>query len=277
MTVQPTFRIRHWSAAQPIAERWVALAKTERDIIYGGYAATRTERSTSTVGGYRVQPGDELFGRFAFPTADAAVSHLLNTQQLREQLVSGPTVLEALTIHGPPAELERCRAALVDDDAEYYEIASGLSRLERETGSMPLPLQLCSLESTFTVNDGAAAARISEELVERTVKEPNCIYCGWTQRDDQLVLREAYGSIVGIARHVENAGACVEALVDGPATFGETRLHTTLANMNLFSEFVEDTERKAGYCSADTKRFYAEAGFSRYDVQQSVFGVFLRR
>ena len=276
VTVQPTYKISDWDAAKPIVDGLVSDAKAETGVAYCGYATSRTERSMSTVGGYKVQAGDELFGRLAFPDADAALKHMALAKAKTDALCAGPVTLADLSIHGPASELDKIRAEL--EDANFYEIGSGLSRLERETGAMPLPLQLVTLLSTFTVSDAAAATRICDELVERTATESNCIYCGWTRREDELVLREAYGSVIGVARHVENAGDLIESLQSsGAASFGETRLHTSLANMRLFEEFVEDTKRSSGYCGAATRRFFAEGGFSRYEVQQSMFGFFFKR
>jgi hypothetical protein len=274
LTLQPTYTISDWAKAKPVVDKMVASAKKETGVIYCGYSTTRSLRSTSTVGGYAVTPGDKLFGRLAFPDADALLSHLQNRDDTALQ--SGAASLDSLAVHGPAGEL----AKLSIDGADYYETEAGISRLERETGGAQLPLQLLSVHTSFDVSDPAAAKLICDELVERTATEPDCLYCGWTRRDDRLFLREAFGSVVGIARHADNVGSCLEALAGGdnaPAVLVDNEVHASLANLNLYKEFVTDTQRDVGYCSASSVRYFSEGGFSRYDVQQSLFGFFFRR
>ena len=67
-------------------------------------------------------------------------------------------------------------------------------------------------------------------------------------------------------------------LLDGPAALASTEVHASLGNLRTFDEYVADTKREAGYCSDASTRFYSDgAGFSRYEVQQSMFGMFFRR
>lgn len=278
LTLQPTYTINDWAAAQPIVNDITKAAKAKTDgLMYCGYATTRSLRSTSTVGGYAVTPGDKLFGRIAFPDADALLSHVADSAGSVDKLVSGPASLDELQIHGPAAELAKCKDAL--GDAQYYTTGSGLSRIERETGAMPLPLQLLTLYTAFSLGeDAAAATALCDEIVELTASETDCLYCGWTRNGDTLCLREAFGSVVGIARHAANVEDKLAVLANGPATLEGSALHSSLANLRLWDEYITDKARSTGYASAETTRYYSEeGGFSRYDVQQSVFGFYFKR
>lgn len=143
---------------------------------------------------------------------------------------------------------------------------------------MPLPLNLVSLETSFTLADVDAARAICDDIVATTAGEENCIYHGWTRCGDTLHCREAYGSAAGLVRHCTNVADSIEALLDGPATLLAGQVHASPSQLPILNEFVEDTGRERGYCSRETKRFVAaEGGYSRYEVQQSMFGFFFRR
>ena len=96
---------------------------------------------------------------------------------------------------------------------------------------------------------------------------------------------QAFGSVVGIARHAENIGQQLEALTceGGPAVLESNEVHASLVNMRAFDEYLSDTAKGRGlkgrddYCGVGSSKYYSEAGFSKYDVQQSVFGTFFKR
>lgn len=280
LTLQPTYTINKPDAIAAIVDTMVTAAKKDMGFVFCGYSTTRSLRSTSTVGGYAVEVGDNLFGRLAFPDADALKNHLATAPD-SASLLADVATLKSLEIHGPAAEL----AKLSIDGANMFEIESGLSRLERETGAAMLPIQAISVHSRFTIKDAAAAKPICAELIERTVKETDCLYSSWTRCGDELYLREAFGSVVGIARHVDNVGDLLSSLSSegGPATLDSNELHASLGNMRLFDEYISDTAKGRGfkgldeYCGTGTTTYYSEAGFSKYDVQQSVFGRFIKK
>jgi len=290
ITVEPIYTINDPQAVQQIMLEYVARSKSEPGLCYCGFSTTRSAPDDSAPGWpFSAAAGDTLFVREAYPDAEATLFHLANVAPLREKLLAGPATLASLELHGPAAALETCRMAISDegfDDsvvdalkgASYFEVQSGLSRLEKESGGMPLPLVLVSLHTTFTVSDAASATRVCDEIVQRAEAEENCLYCGWTRSGDQLVCREAYGSATGLVKHVENVRDCMDALTSGPATFEASQLHASVGQMKVFDEFVADTRRERGYCSQVTKRFLAaDMGYSRFEVQQSMFGFFFRR
>ena len=159
-----------------------------------------------------------------------------------------------------------------------------LARFSAVSGTGPLVSVLLVIDVpvalSVAVTDVEAAMPLLDAIVQRSKTEDNCLYTGWTRSGDTLVLREAFGSVIGIARHVENIGEQLQALTAGPnpaATLLETRLHSALGNLQTFDDYCTDTKREVGYCSRATRRYYLEGGFSRYEVQQSMFGFFLRR
>jgi len=275
ITIEPTYTINHPEAVQHIMQEYVARSKSEPGICYIGFSTTRSAWDETVPGWpYSVASGDTLFVRAAFPDAEATLFHLGNAASLREQLIDGPATLTSLELHGPAVELKACRAAVSDEagvlGARLFEAQSGLSRLEKQSGGMPLPLVM--------VSDASAAARVCDEIVQRAESEENCLYCGWTRNGDTLVCREAYGSATGLVKHVENIRTCMDALTSGPATLEAGQLHASFGQMAVFDEFVKDTQRDRGYCSKETSRFLApDMGFSRFEVQQSMFGFFFSR
>ena len=54
-----------------------------------------------------------------------------------EALCSGPASLDSIQLHGPAAELDKVKLDKVEQ-AERFEIESGLSRMEREIGGAQL-------------------------------------------------------------------------------------------------------------------------------------------
>ncbi|EOD16346.1 hypothetical protein EMIHUDRAFT_210715 [Emiliania huxleyi CCMP1516] len=305
LTLQPTYTIHDWPATQRIMDEYVAETKAERGLTFCGYSTTRSRRDSTVVGDFAEEPGDKLFCRDAFPDAggrlplphasathftplhastapafpsDSLLAHLSNVEPQRSALLQGPASLDGIELHGPAAELRKCEDAPALQGARLFEVDCGLSRLEKESGGMPLPLQLVSLHTSFSLADADAARAICKEIVATTAGEENCIYHGWTVCGDTLTCREAYGSAVGLARHCEGVAASIERLLDGPATLREGQLHASLSQLPVLAEFVEERRRETGYCSRETQRFFAaEGGFSRYEVQQSMFGFFLRR
>ena len=287
ITVEPTYTINDPEAVQQIMLEYLTNSKSEPGLCYCGFSTTRSAPD-DTAPGWRFSAavGDKLFVREAYPDAEATLFHLANVAPLREKLLAEPATLASLELHGPAAALETCRLAISDEGgltdaikgASFFEVQSGLSRLEKESGGMPLPLVLVSLHTTFSVSDTAAATRLCEEIVQRAESEENCLYCGWTRNGDQLVCREAYGTVTGLAKHADNIRECMDALTSGPAKLEASQLHASVGQMKVFNEFVADTRRERGYCSQETERFLAtDMGYSQFEVQQSMFGFFFSR
>ena len=199
ITIEPTYTINDPEAVQQIMLEYVTRSKSETGLCYCGFSTTRSAPDDTAPGwSFSAAAGDSLFVREAYPDAEAALSHLANVAPLREKLLAGPATLAGLELHGPAAALETCRTAISDESldervvdalksASFFEAQGGLSRLEKESGGMPLPLVLVSLHTTFTVSDAAAAKGVCDEIVQRAESEENCLYCGWTRNGDQLV------------------------------------------------------------------------------------------
>ena len=143
------------------------------------------------------------------------------------------------------------------------------SRLERETGSMP-PLQLCS-SMTFTVAmepggsclrslEAPSRSRIASIAVGPSAMTSSC----FVRRTEDRRHRTACGE----------CGCCVEPW-RRPATFGETRLHD--AGEHELVQRVRRGYRAEGRVLQRRHEALRRGRLFRYDVQQSVFGVFLRR
>jgi len=280
VTVHPTYEINDPSAVEQIMQAYVTQSKAEACLCYCGFSTTRSAPDSSVVGDFSATVGDRLAVREAYPDGAAVLAHLSNVAKLREELRAGPATLTDLQLHGPAAALRECRGAVVDilSSASFWEIESGLSRIEKEAGGMPLPLVLTSLQSTFRVADADAARSVCDEAVKRSQTEEGCLYHGWTRCGDLLVCREAFGSASGLARHAENIRECMDALTAGPASLEASELHASVGQLKVFDEFVADTARERGYCSRETPRFVAaDSGYSRYEFQQSMFGFFFRR
>ena len=290
ITIEPTYTINDPEAVQQTMLEYVERSKSEPGLCYCDFSTTRSAPDDTAPGwSFSAAAGDSLFVREAYPDAEAVLSHLANVAPLREKLLAGPATLAGLELHGPAAALETCRTAISDESfddrvvdalkgASFFEEQGGLSRLEKVSGGMPLPLVLVSLQTTFTVSDAAAATGVCDEIVRRAESEENLLYCGWTRNGDRLVCREAYGSATGLVKHVENVRDCMDSLTSGPATFEASRLHASIGQMKTFNEFVADTQRERGYCSKETKQFLAaDLGYSRFEVQQSMFGFFFRK
>lgn len=286
ISLLPMYVIKDWSAAQPLVDAYLAEAKAKDAgaIMYAGYDTTRSQTDMDTVGGFATVSGDRLCLRLAFNEADGLASHVVALLGPLHDRLQAAVTLEEVQVHGPAAALASCKRAveqsLSGSTVSSYAIKLGMSRIEKEVGGMSLPMQLLSVHTSFELHDAEAAMPLLDAIVQRSKTEDNCLYTGWTRSGDTLVLREAFGSVNGIARHVENIGEQLQALTAGPkpaATFLETRLHTALGNLQIFDDYCTDTKREVGYCSRATSRFYLEGGFSRYEVQQSMFGFFLRR
>ena len=101
------------------------------------------------------------------------------------------------------------------------------------------------------------AKPIMAEFVEKTSKEGDVIFYGWTTNGDKLFCREAYSSGKGVLRHLENVGPCVEALLaDGVATLDRIELHGPMGQVQ---------ECKQAMDAFGTTYFNVDSGFQRYE------------
>ena len=115
------------------------------------------------------------------------------------------------------------------------------------------PYTFLTIQPTFTVTDWAAAAPIMAEFVERTKTETGCIYYGWSRAGDKLFCREAYVDAAGVLAHLDNVGACVGKLLDGPATLDKIELHGPKEELD---------KCKAGMDGLGTTYWEVDSGFT---------------
>ena len=284
VTIQPTLVIEDLAAAKPILADYVQQSRNEPRLIYCGWSCTRSTKASDVVGSFREGRGDRLCLRQAYPDGDAAAAHMKQVVvPCLEALVDGPVSPGDIEIHGPAAEIQKCGIASVGaGEAKSFVTVAGVSFMEKEAGGVLLPMQLTSVHSTFKVNDWAATQPMLDDFVERTRKnEKNgCIYSAFSRCDDELALREAYGSPSAIAKHVENVSPITESLLGGassPLTLTRTQLHGSLLNLRSYQESMR---REGVYGDEPPEYFYkgsadergVDGGFSRFELQQSMFG-----
>jgi quinol monooxygenase YgiN len=101
----------------------------------------------------------------------------------------------------------------------------------------------CTIAPYFQVHDGKLESFkiLCERFIDKTKKEPDCLYYGFTFDGDKVHCREGYKNAQGLLNHLENVGAILqEALaiaditrleVHGPAD-QLTQLQEPLADFN---------------------------------------------
>ena len=72
----------------------------------------------------------------------------------------------------------------------------------------------CTIVPYFKVKDGKLEAfkSLCEQFVEKTGKEPKCLYYGFSFDGDQVHCREGYADADGLLFHLENVGSLVSAI-----------------------------------------------------------------
>merc|ERR1712167_100961 len=223
VTIQPTFTIKDWAAAAPIMAEFVERTKTETGCIYYGWSKS----------------GDKLFCREAYVDAAGALAHLENVGALVGKLLESAATLDQIELHGPSAELDKCKEKMDGFGTTYWEIDSGISFMKKEVTAEWAPQTLMTIQPTFTIKDWAAAAPIMAEFVERTKTETGCIYYGWTKSGDKLFCREAYVGAAGALAHLENVGALVGKLLESAATLDQIELHGPSAELDKCKEKMD--------------------------------------
>merc|ERR1711861_105379 len=122
MTIQPTFTVSDWAVAEPIMAEFVEATKKETGCTYYGW--TRND--------------DKLFCREAYADAAASLAHL-----------------EHIELHGPAAEVEKCKEKMDGFGTKYFTIDSGFSCMVKDTTAPEVPQTIMTIQPTFTVSDWA--------------------------------------------------------------------------------------------------------------------------
>jgi len=211
LTIQPTFTIKDWDAARPFMEKFVELTKTEIGCVYYGWSKTDTK----------------LFCREAYVDAAATLAHIENVgATFGAMLESGAATLDGIELHGPSAELEKCKGVFDAFGTTYWAVDSGLTFMSKEVGSVRAAQTIMTIQPTFTIKDWEAARPVMDKFVELTKSETGCVYYGWTKVGDKLFCREAYGEATGVLAHIDNVGATFGAFLEsGAATLDKIELH----------------------------------------------------
>jgi len=221
MTIQPTFTVKDWARAKPIMDEFIEATKTEAGCIYYGW-------STS---------GDKLFCREAYDNAESCLAHLANVGALVGKLTEASIAsLDEIALHGPEAELDKCKASMDGFGTVYWKTDGGVSWMTKEVGGPAAPQSLVTIQPTFTVKDWAAAEALMKEFVPVTASETGAVYYGWTRQGDKLFCREAYVDAAGAIAHLDNVGALVGKMLDGPASLDKIELHGPAAELEKAKE-----------------------------------------
>ena len=117
MSIQPTFSIKDWAKATPIMERFVAVTDSEKGCLYYGWTKT----------------ADKLFCREAYVDAAGVLEHLGNVGPLVGELLADPEVatLDEIQLHGPAAEVAKCKEGMDPLGTVYFEVHSGFQKFVR--------------------------------------------------------------------------------------------------------------------------------------------------
>ena len=216
MTIQPTFTIKDWALAEPIMAEFVEATKTETGCLYYGWSKV----------------DDKLFCREAYTDAAAVLAHLTNVGPLVGKMLEAAATLDGIELHGPPAEMDKCKATMDGFGTTYWEIDSGITFITKEVGSVRSDQTVMTIQPTFTVKDWSLAAPIMAEFVEATKTEKGCVYYGWTKVGDKLFCREAYTDAAGVLAHLDNVGPLVGKMLEAAATLDKIELHGPPAEMD---------------------------------------------
>merc|ERR1712146_754015 len=96
-------------AAAPIMAEFVERTKTEKGCVYYGWTKS----------------GDKLFCREAYVDAAGVLAHLDNVGPCVSKLLESAATLDGIELHGPSAELDKCKAGMDGFGTKYFEIDSG--------------------------------------------------------------------------------------------------------------------------------------------------------
>merc|ERR1719421_1125699 len=135
MTIQPTFTVKDWALAEPIMAEFVEATKKETGCVYYGWTKV----------------GDKLFCREAYTDAAGVLAHLDNVGALVGKLLESAATLDGIELHGPPAELDKCKPSMDGFGTTYWAIDSGISFISKEVSSKRSDQTLMTIQPTFTI------------------------------------------------------------------------------------------------------------------------------
>ena len=99
---------------EPILARFMTATEGEKGCLYYGFTKTT----------------DRLFCREAYVDADGVLEHLGNVGPLVGELLEDPNVavLDEIQLHGPAAEMEKCKDGMDPLGTVYFEVDSGFQK-----------------------------------------------------------------------------------------------------------------------------------------------------
>ena len=253
-------------------DAFMKIAREGTGLSYCGLDATRSKKTGQVVGGFASVEGDTLFERTAHSDAAALLRHVEAVKPITDKIASAAT-LDEVCIHGPAAEIAKCKDVL-GDGASYFELEpGGYSSLKKVADGVPLTLQLLSVHSTLTVSNWDAAKPLMDAYVAATSKETGCVFCGFARSGDTLFLREGFGSVPELGKHTANAGGAMDALLAGPATLVSNGVHGGRVNVLEVMRVLREGNLDGIYGKGvKTDIFWKEVGIQRFERVQSMFG-----
>ena len=112
-TICPTFTINDLDKAKPFMDQCVEATKSEPGCLYYGWTIC----------------GDKLFCREAYVDGAAVTTHLQNAVPIvGAMLDSGAAVLDKIEVHGPAAELAKCKEEADKLGASFWETYATFSK-----------------------------------------------------------------------------------------------------------------------------------------------------
>jgi len=249
ITVQPTYTVHDWPAAKRAMAEFMDAARSERGAMYCGWTSC----------------GDQLFCREAYHDAGSAIAHMQNVRPSISKLLNTAATLDVMEVHGPAAELAKCRDVMVDYSPEWCEVDSGCTSIVRPYAGMSRGQSHYSVDVSYKVVDWETARPLLDESVARMRKTPSCIFFGWTKSDgDRLHCRQAYTNADGVLAHIASVDPVIEKLISGPARIVSLRIHgPKTGNEAVVTAMSDYHGQKAEY-------FAIDSGFQKFEVTQGL-------
>jgi quinol monooxygenase YgiN len=113
----------------------------------------------------------------------------------------------------------------------------------------------CTIVPYFKVQAGKLDAfkALCERFVEKTSKEPKCLYYGFSFAGDEIHCREGYEDAEGALAHLENVGTLLE----------EALTISELTNLEVHGPERELAKLRGPLADLNPKFFTLEYGFRR--------------
>jgi len=113
----------------------------------------------------------------------------------------------------------------------------------------------CSINPYFRIHENRSDEfrRICEKLVERAIKEPKCLYYGFSFYGDVAHCREGFEDAEGILYHMENVSDLLEKMLE----------ISDLISIEIHGIRTEIEKLKKPFADMNPKFYELEYGFRR--------------